>query len=73
MALWCVYSNTVSGSSPDDLLLPADPHQDIILAEGISNFCDDLVVEPTDIVLVSSTNNSSMALRKQHEQQEWQH
>jgi hypothetical protein len=30
----------------------ADPHQDMILADGISRLCDDLGVEPTDIVLV---------------------
>jgi hypothetical protein len=30
----------------------ADPHQDMIHAEGISRLCEDLGVEPTDIVLV---------------------
>ncbi|WIA36766.1 hypothetical protein OEZ86_008030 [Tetradesmus obliquus] len=29
-----------------------DPQQDMILADGISRLCDDLGVEPTDIVLL---------------------
>eukprot|EP00882_Tetradesmus_deserticola_P006042 GHRQ01006360.1.p2 GENE.GHRQ01006360.1~~GHRQ01006360.1.p2 ORF type:complete len:226 (+),score=89.84 GHRQ01006360.1:293-970(+) len=29
-----------------------DPHQDMILADGISRLCDDLAVEPTDIVML---------------------
>lgn len=35
------------------MLHPADPQQNMILAEGISRLCDDLGVEPSDIVLVS--------------------
>lgn len=36
----------------------ADPHSDMVLAEGISKFCEDLGVEPTDIVLVRGLRES---------------
>lgn len=38
----------------------ADPHQDMILADGISRLCDDLGVEPSDIVMVRRTFAAAM-------------
>ncbi len=44
------------------LLCSAEPDEDIILAEGVGKFCDDLGVDPADIVMVSGWSSAQRQL-----------
>eukprot|EP00882_Tetradesmus_deserticola_P003375 GHRQ01003571.1.p2 GENE.GHRQ01003571.1~~GHRQ01003571.1.p2 ORF type:complete len:254 (+),score=115.01 GHRQ01003571.1:293-1054(+) len=48
-----------------------DPHQDMILADGISRLCDDLAVEPTDIVMLVISYHMGANIMCEYSRQEW--
>uniref|UniRef100_A0A383VM88 Defective in cullin neddylation protein n=1 Tax=Tetradesmus obliquus TaxID=3088 RepID=A0A383VM88_TETOB len=48
-----------------------DPQQDMILAEGISRLCDDLGVEPTDIVLLVISFHMGANIMCEYSRDEW--
>eukprot|EP00878_Enallax_costatus_P003752 GHUV01003968.1.p1 GENE.GHUV01003968.1~~GHUV01003968.1.p1 ORF type:complete len:254 (+),score=70.65 GHUV01003968.1:404-1165(+) len=48
-----------------------DPHQDMILADGISRFCDDLGVEPSDIVMLVISYHMNANIMCEYSREEW--
>eukprot|EP00879_Flechtneria_rotunda_P004663 GHRR01004924.1.p1 GENE.GHRR01004924.1~~GHRR01004924.1.p1 ORF type:complete len:254 (+),score=83.75 GHRR01004924.1:305-1066(+) len=48
-----------------------DPHQDMILAEGIGKLCEDLEVEPSDIVLLVISYHMNANIMCEYTKDEW--